>query len=203
MVRVQSQVASYQRLKKWYLIPPLLNTQQYTVRIKGKVEQSRERSNSYSKGSLLAAKFYLLTYVSVRNYDNLCRISSKLWQRQNYCIDAPHGRERNVRRKTPEFYVLFGSNPRSNIPQNSVPSQKPSECWNKNEHISDVLQWTLTHGRVSVGRLAKTYIHQFCADTRYCLEDVPGVINDWNVRRESGNSVMSIWFNDDTPEFRL
>ena len=33
---VQSQVESYQRLKKWYL----LNTQYYKVRIKGKVERS-------------------------------------------------------------------------------------------------------------------------------------------------------------------
>ena len=34
------------------LYTPLLNTQQYKVRIKGKVEQFRERS-SYWKGSLL------------------------------------------------------------------------------------------------------------------------------------------------------
>ena len=33
---VQSQVESYQRLKKWYLIPPCLNTQHYRVLIKGK-----------------------------------------------------------------------------------------------------------------------------------------------------------------------
>ena len=38
---VQSQVELYQRLKKWYLMPPCL-TQHYKVRIKGKVEQSRK-----------------------------------------------------------------------------------------------------------------------------------------------------------------
>ena len=38
----QFRVESYPRLKK------LLNTQHYKVRIKGKVEQSRERSNSFS-----------------------------------------------------------------------------------------------------------------------------------------------------------
>ena len=37
---VQSQVESYKRFKKWYLIPP------YKVRSKGKVEQSRERSSA-------------------------------------------------------------------------------------------------------------------------------------------------------------
>ena len=40
---VQSLVESYQRLKQLYLISPCL-TQHYKVRIKGKVEQSRERS---------------------------------------------------------------------------------------------------------------------------------------------------------------
>ena len=40
--RVQSLVKSYQRLKKWYL----LNIQHYKVRIKGKVEQSREWSSA-------------------------------------------------------------------------------------------------------------------------------------------------------------
>ena len=39
------QVESYQRLKKWYLTAFLLNTQYYKVRIKGKMEQSRERSS--------------------------------------------------------------------------------------------------------------------------------------------------------------
>ena len=38
---VQSQVESYQRLKKMVLDAALLNTQHYNIRIKGKVEQSR------------------------------------------------------------------------------------------------------------------------------------------------------------------
>ena len=37
---VQSKVEPYQRLKKWFL----LNTQHYEVRIKSKVEYSRELS---------------------------------------------------------------------------------------------------------------------------------------------------------------
>ena len=39
---VQSQVKSYQRLKKMLLDAALLNIQHYKVQIKGKVEQSRE-----------------------------------------------------------------------------------------------------------------------------------------------------------------
>ena len=46
---VQSQIESYQRLQKWYLIPHMLNTQHYKVRIKGRVKQSKERSSSYWK----------------------------------------------------------------------------------------------------------------------------------------------------------
>ena len=48
---VQSQVELYQRLKKWYLIP--LNTQHYKVRIKGKVEQSKEKSSALRYTSVL------------------------------------------------------------------------------------------------------------------------------------------------------
>ena len=44
---VQSQVESYQRLKKMVLDPSLLNTQHYKVHFKGKVEPSREKSNTF------------------------------------------------------------------------------------------------------------------------------------------------------------
>ena len=50
--RVQSQVESYQKLKM-VLHTFLLNTLHYKVRIKGKVEQSRERSSDLSYISML------------------------------------------------------------------------------------------------------------------------------------------------------
>ena len=43
---VQSQVESYQRLKKMVLDTALLNTQHYKVGIKNKVKQSREWSSA-------------------------------------------------------------------------------------------------------------------------------------------------------------
>ena len=49
---VQSQVESYQRLKKMVLDTSLLNTQHYNVPFKGKVGQSRERSNPFSYTSV-------------------------------------------------------------------------------------------------------------------------------------------------------
>ena len=48
---VQSQVVSYQNLKI-LLDTSLLNTQQYKVRIKGKVEQSREKSSTLPYSSV-------------------------------------------------------------------------------------------------------------------------------------------------------
>ena len=41
-----SQVESYQRLKKWYLMLPCLTLSIIKVRIKGKVELSREMSSA-------------------------------------------------------------------------------------------------------------------------------------------------------------
>ena len=51
--RVQSPVESYQRLKKMVFDTFLLNTQDYKVRIKGKVEQSRETSSALPYNSVL------------------------------------------------------------------------------------------------------------------------------------------------------
>ena len=50
---VQSQVESYQRLKKMVLDTALFNTQHYKVWIKGKVEQSSERSGTFPYTSVL------------------------------------------------------------------------------------------------------------------------------------------------------
>ena len=71
-------IESYQRLKKMVLDASLLNTQYYKVRIKGKVEQSREGiapsptplCSSYRKGILMVTldygrQLYLLIYISI------------------------------------------------------------------------------------------------------------------------------------------
>ena len=45
-------------------------------------------------------------------------------------------------------------------------------CWrSRDEHISDVLMWTPSHGRAKIGRPARTYIQQLCADTLCRPED--------------------------------
>ena len=52
-------------------------------------------------------------------------------------------------------------------------------CWrSKDELMSDLLRWTPSHGRAKVGRPARTYIQQLCADTGYSLENLPGAMDD-------------------------
>ena len=47
-------------------------------------------------------------------------------------------------------------------------------CWrSKDELISDVLQWTPSHGRAKAGQPARTYIQQICADMRCSPENLP------------------------------
>ena len=53
---VQSQVASYQKTYKMVLDSSLLNTQQFKVRIKGKVEQYREKSSALHLGVVAIEK---------------------------------------------------------------------------------------------------------------------------------------------------
>ena len=50
----------------------------------------------------------------------------------------------------------------------------------KNELKSDILLWTLSHVRAKAERLVRTDIQQFCADTGYSLEDLPGAMDDRN-----------------------
>ena len=44
--------------------------------------------------------------------------------------------------------------------------------------MSDVLLWTPSHGRASIGRPARTYLQQLCMDTGCSLEDLLEAIDD-------------------------
>ena len=58
-----------------------------------------------------------------------------------------------------------------------LPSLKPSkseeDLVSKDELISDVLPWTPSHRRTSVGRSARTYLQQLFTDTGCSREDLP------------------------------
>ena len=58
-------------------------------------------------------------------------------------------------------------------------------CWrSKDELISDVLLWTLSHGRAKSGRPARTYIQQLCADVGCSPEDQQESMDDREGWRE-------------------
>ena len=81
MVRVfRSRIDSYKGLKKWSLMVPC--TQHYKVRIKGKVEQSRERSsalpNTLGSPSTTVANFTIYKHKCVGIFTRLSRVRQKL-----------------------------------------------------------------------------------------------------------------------------
>ena len=72
-------------------------------------------------------------------------------------------------------------------------------CWrSKDEFLSDVLLWTPSHGRAKVWQPARTYIQQFCANTRCSLEDLPGAMDDRDGLRERVREIhtssMTSWW---------
>ena len=50
--------------------------------------------------------------------------------------------------------------------------------------MSDVLLWTPSNGRVSVGRPTRTYLQQLCTDTGCSLEDLQEATDDRDEWRE-------------------
>ena len=58
-------------------------------------------------------------------------------------------------------------------------------CWRSRSHlISDVIQWTPSHGWAKAGRPARIYIQQLCEDTGCSPEDLPKAMNDREEWRE-------------------
>ena len=63
-------------------------------------------------------------------------------------------------------------------------------CWrSKDELISDVLQWTPSYERASVGWPARTYLQQLCTDIGCSLEDLLEVMDDREECRERAKEI--------------
>ena len=86
-----------------------------------------------------------------------------------------------------------------------LPSRKPFKL--KEQYLQDtagevrtnscdVLLWTPSHGRASVGRPARTYQQHLCTDTGCWLEDRQWTI-ETNDERESGKSMLVARDDDD------
>ena len=58
-------------------------------------------------------------------------------------------------------------------------TNRAGHCWrSRDELISDVLLWTLSHGPAKAGWPARTYINLLFEDTVYSPEDLPKAMND-------------------------
>ena len=65
-------------------------------------------------------------------------------------------------------------------------------CWRtRDELISDVLLWTLSHGRAKSGRPARTYIQQLCEDTGCSPEDLLEAMNNRESWRERVRNIRA------------
>ena len=66
----------------------------------------------------------------------------------------------------------------------------------KDESISDVLLWNPTHEHTNIARPAKAHIYQLCANTEFCLEDLPRAPIGTEDVRVSKESVLSVRLDD-------
>ena len=83
-----------------------------------------------------------------------------------------HAVLKNPGSSTPSKQLLYRHlSPISQTIQEKQTKHARQCCRTKEKLISDVLQYTFTHSNISVGQLAKTYIHQFCVDTGYHQEE--------------------------------
>ena len=123
---------------------------------------------------------------------------------QNYTITLPDKSWKGHLTKQ----QLYGHLP----PITTIQIRRTRHCWrSKDELISDVLLWTSTYGYASIGRPKRIYLHQLCAGTGCCLEDLPDAMDDRNDgererergregERESGKSLLSVQLYDDDNE---
>ena len=102
-------------------------------------------------------------------------------------------------RQHPTRHQLYGHLPPNTKTIQVRQTRHAGHCWRRrDEHISDVLLWTPTHGRAKAGRPARTYIQQLCEDTGCSPEDLPEAMNDrekWRERvRDIRATSTTLWW---------
>ena len=82
-------------------------------------------------------------------------------------------------RQHPTIQWLYGHQPFITKTIKVRQTRHAGLCWrNGDKLIRNLLLRTPSHWRVKAGRLARTYIQQFCADTGWSHEDLPGAMDD-------------------------
>ena len=101
-------------------------------------------------------------------------------------------------RQHPTRHQLYGHLPPITKTIQVRRTRYAGHCWkSRDELISDILLWTLTHGRAKAGRPARTYIQQLCEDTGCRPEDLPEPMNDrekWRERIRDIRATSPTWW---------
>ena len=95
-------------------------------------------------------------------------------------------------RQHPTKHQLYGHQPPIPKTVKVRRTRHAGHCWgSRDEIISDVLQWTPSHGRVKTGRPARTYIEQLCENMGCSPEDLPEAMNDREEWRERARDIRA------------
>ena len=103
---------------------------------------------------------------------------------------------------TQEYCEQYWTSHGDSTPQSSnyTVTYHPSwkHCWrSRNKLISDVLQWTPSHGWAKAGQPARTYIQQLCADIGCNSDDLPEAMDDrevWQGRVRNIHADGATWW---------
>ena len=190
---VQSQVTSYQRLLKWYFIPPCLTLS--NIRYISKVKLLKKEPSGRPQLWLQPLLYFILLY-GCTTWTLTKWLEKKL--DSNYTRMLQPILNRSWRQHSAK-HQLYGHVPpiMKNIQVRRT--RHAGHCWrSRDELISDVLLWTPTYGRAKAGQPARTYIQQLCEDTGCSPEDLPEVMNNkekWQERvRDICAGGMTWWW---------
>ena len=193
---VQSQVASYQRLLKWYLITPCLtlsntylgssveSTEKDTDTRLTKAWTAIDRLLIIWKSDLtdkMKRSFFQAAVVSILLYGCTTWTLTKWLEKK---LDGNYTRMlRTIQNKSweqhPTRHQLYGHLTLITKTIQVWRSRHAGHYWrSRDELISDVLLWTPAYGRSKAGRPARTCIQQLCEDTGCSPEDLPEAMND-------------------------
>ena len=106
-------------------------------------------------------------------------------------------------RQQPTKQELYGHQPPITKTIQIRWTRHAGHCWRSGDKlVTDVILWIPSYGRAKVGRPARTYIQQLCANTEYRLENLLGAIDDidewWERVREIHIGSMTWWFCTNT-----
>ena len=89
------------------------------------------------------------------------------------------------RKQRPTKQQLYSHQPPITKTIKFIQTRHAGHCLrSRDEVISDILQWTPSHGRAEAGRPARTYIQQLLSDTGCSPEDLPKAMDDGEMWRE-------------------